>query len=397
MNTANTTATIPLRLGRTIWQLPQDGTAIIRAALPPVEDLHCEVDRALSSPIDFASIDQMIVSGDIVALAIDPSVPSLNKVVCSVAQWLLEHGVPLENLNLVFGGNEQQTANFSQALLECGLAGLTLHRHDPDDANSVSYVAADEEAQAIYINRILVDADVVIPISCARSREAIDYLGAFSIFPLFSNRETRGQLYSYARLSEETAHQQLISRSNQAAWWLGLMCAIQVIPAANDQVAAVVCGLLSAVDENSQERLAQVADCNASTDLVIACIDTPVQDWIQFAHALHNAAHYCSPGGTIVLCTEIVESIGPALRRLRDAQSTRDQIAKRLAKDNSDDALSAGAIFEATRDHHLYFVSKHRQEIVESLGMGVLACEEELVHIARQHRRFLVIPSAQHS
>jgi Lactate racemase N-terminal domain len=389
--------TIPLRFGKTVWQLPQDGSASIRATLPPVDDLHSEVDRALSSPIDFASIDQMIVAGDVVALAVEPNVPSLAKVVCSVAVWLIEHGVPPDNLHVVIPGSEQQTANLVQTLNAHGLAGVHVDRHDPDDSNCVSYVAADDDAQAIYINRVLVDADVVIPISCARSRDAIDYLGSFSIFPMFSNRDTRGQLYTYARLSDDSEHQQLIERSNQAAWWLGLLVGIQVVPAVNDQVAAMLCGLLSAVDESAQQSLTRLEQENEASDLVIACVDGKSQDWFQVAHALHSAARYCTQGGSIVLCTEIAESIGPALRRLKDAQSSREQIAKRLAKDNADDALAAGAIFETTKDRHVYFVSKHRSDTVESLGMGVLAGEEQLIHIARQHSRYLVIHSAQHS
>jgi nickel-dependent lactate racemase len=394
--TTNSTQTIPVRFGSTVWQLPEDGAASIRASLPPIEDLHSEVERALGNPTDFASIDQMIVAGDIVALAIDPNIPSLNKVVCSITQWFIEHGVPIENLRIVFGGNEHQMAGFAQGLADGGLAGVSIERHDPDDVNCVSYVAADEEAQPIYINRVLVDADVVIPISCARSRDAIDYLGSFSVFPLFSNRDIRGQFYSYARLSDYSEHQKLIDRSDQAAWWLGLLCGVQIVPAGNDQVGAILCGLLSAVDETVQERLTKSEVDEELTDLVIACLDSPAQDWFQVAHALHHAARFSSQGGTIVLCTELAEAIGPALRRLKDAQSTREQISKRIAKDPTDDSLAAGAIFEATRDRHLYFISKHRSDTVESLGMGVLANEEQLIHLARQYARYLVIPSAQH-
>ncbi len=46
----------------------------------------------------------------------------------------------------------------------------------------VAYVAANKQGEPIYMNRTLVDADVVIPIMCARGRLAIDYEGAYGVF-----------------------------------------------------------------------------------------------------------------------------------------------------------------------------------------------------------------------
>ncbi len=410
--------TVALRFGKTVWQIPQSGVASVRSQRAPLENLHEAVDCALSQPLDFASIDRMIVPGDTVALAVDPAVPCLGNVVAAIAQWLIEHGTRQESLQVIYPGTEAQTNELKEQLQKSGFAAIQVIRHDPDDANSVSYVAADEDAQAIYINRSLVDADVVIPVSCARDSGAIDYLGAFSIFPLFSNREIRGQLYCYARLSNPEQHQHLIDRSNQAAWWLGVMIAVQVVPAKDEQVASVLCGLLDTVDSSARGQLSesQLSTCQMSdgqlsggqlsggrgteemeADLVIACLDGNDQDWTNLAKALHAATRYCNTGGTIVLCTELNESVGPALKRLRDSQSSREQIEKRVAKDCTDDALAAGAILEITRDRHVYLVSNHRPGTIESLGMAVLADENQLSHIVRQHARYVVLHAAQHA
>lgn len=400
--------TVALRFGKTVWQIPQSGFASARTQRAPLENLHEAVDSALSQPLDFASIDRMIVPGDTVALAVDPAVPCLSNVVAAIAQWLVEHGTRQESLQVIYPGSEVQTNELKERLQKSGFADIQVIRHDPDDVNSVSYVAADEDAQAIYINRCLVDADVVIPISCARDSGAIDYLGAFSIFPLFSNREIRGQLYCYARLSNPDQHQHLIDRSNQAAWWLGVMVAVQVVPAKDEQVANVLCGLLDTVDTSARGQLSEgklsdsrLSDGQATeemeADLVIACLDGNDQDWTNLAKALHAATRYCTTGGTIVLCTELNETVGPALKRLRDGQSSREQIEKRVAKDCTDDALAAGAILEITRDRHVYLVSNHRPGTIESLGMAVLADENQLTHIVRQHASYVVLHAAQHA
>lgn len=390
--------TVALRFGKTVWQIPYSGVASVRKQRTPLENLHEAVDYALSKPIDFASIDRMIVPGDTVALAVDPAIPCLSDVVAAIAQWLVEHGTRQESLQVIYPGTEAQTNELMEQLQKSGFADIQVIRHDPDDLNAVSYVAADEDAQAIYINRCLVDADVVIPVSCARDSGAIDYLGAFSIFPLFSNREIRGQLYCYARLSNPDQHQHLIDRSNQAAWWLGVMVAVQVVPAKDEQVANVLCGLLDTVDTSAQGQMSDgQSAAEMEADLVIACLDGDDQDWTNLAKALHAATRYCSAGGTIVLCTELNDTVGPALKRLRDGASSREQIEKRVAKDLTDDALAAGAILEITRDHHVYLVSNHRPGTIESLGMAALADENQLTHIVRQHASYVVLHAAQHS
>lgn len=395
--TGDSALSVSLKFGNAVWNLQADGATCINSQLPPIENLHEAVDLALSQPLDFASIDKMIVAGDTVALAVDPAIPSLPRVVGAIAQWLVEHGTTPESLQIILPGSQQQVDSLVEQLKSSGLATVTVVRHDVDDVNGVSYVAADEDAQPIYLSRALVDADVVIPISCARSSDAIDYLGAFSIFPLFSNRDIRGQLYSYARLSNESQHQHLIDRSNQAAWWLGVMVAIQILPTENNQVAGVMCGLLDTVDNSSQSSLNALMQETTESDLVIATVDSPDQNWADLARALHTAVRYCTPGGSIVLCTQLHEAVGPALKRLRDGQSSREQIERRVAKDNTDDALAAGAILEATRDRHVYLVSNHRAATIEGLGMGVLADEQQLAHLVKQHARYLVIHSAQHA
>lgn len=397
MNLSKSATSTQLRFGSSTWQLHAVGAHSVNQSLPAIENLHAAVDEALSRPLDFESVDRMIVAGDTVALAVDPTIPSLPKVVGAIAQWLVEHGTTPESLQIVLPGTVQQLESLGEQLRLVGLSAVQLTRHDPDDANCVSYVAADEDAQAIYLNRTLVDADVVIPVCCARSTSAVDYLGAFSIFPLFANRETRGQLYCYSRLFDGKQHQHLIDRSNQAAWWLGVLLAVYVVPAEGDRVAKVLCGLLDTVDSAGRNCLDETLQDYPESDLVIACVDRPEPDWFDLARALHVAARYCRADGSIVLCTELNEAVGPSLKRLKDAQSSREQLERRVSKDYTDDALAAGAILEATRDKHVYLVSSHRTTTIENMGLGVLTDEHELTHLAKQHSSFLIIQAAQHA
>lgn len=389
-----------IHFGEREWTLPDSVAASNIRCLPAIDDLRESIDVALSAPLDFSSLDQAIIPGDIVALAIDPTVPSLPALVTGIVQWLVEHGTDPNNLRLVLAANCGRADSLRGNLQQSGLGFVSVEMHDPDDMQQLSYVAANESAEPIYINRTLVDADVVIPIICSRSAEALDYFGPFGIFPLFSNREMLGKLRNYARLSQDAQRKTISIQTREAAWHLGLLVAVQIIPSSDDQPAAILCGTLDKVEQTAQGGLLQArrSELNPDdkVDLVIAVLDGVDQDWVQVARALHHANGICDLGGSIVLCTDLRQPIGTGLRRLRGAHTDREQVAKRLSRDCSDDALAASVILDSTRDHHVYLVSSHSQQSIEDLGLGVLTDARQLSSLISHHTRSVVLFTAQH-
>lgn len=387
-----------IRFAQVQWHLPGLVAEHIRLDSAAPVQLQQQINQALNRPHGLENLQQLFVAGDSVALAIDPRLPSLEKVVACISNWLVEHGVNTENLQIVVT-NPHCAAAVAQQFQGTELDQVHLECHDPDNADKVSYVAADEDAQAIYINRALVDADVVIPVCCAKHRLAIDYLGPFSLFPLFSDRETSGHFESYLRLCDQAEHRHLSDRCNQASWWLGTLASIQVIPGPLNQVCQVVSGLMENADSVAVELLSNASAKSAGGemyDLVIACLDGPDQGWREIARALHAASRYCSSGGSIAVCSQSQQTPGPSLRRLRDGQSDRQQIEKRLQKDSGEDTLAAGAILETTRDHHVYLASQHNPSTIESLGMSPIGSQQQLLQLAGRHSRLVVLESAQH-
>ena len=68
---------------------------------------------------------------------------------------------------------------------------VQLETHDPTDRDDLGYLAASKEGKPIYVNRVLHDADVVLPISCLRPDSALGYHGVFGgLFPTFSDEQT---------------------------------------------------------------------------------------------------------------------------------------------------------------------------------------------------------------
>ena len=398
----------PLRFGTDCaWSLPDgDTVACITRPVLAVDDLSQAIVAALESPLGLPSLDQVMVPGDIVALAIDPLLPGIEEVVGRVALWLCEKGTEPANLKIVVAARDPQFAidikqglarSFNRSQLDPNAISVELH--DADDANQVSYVAANEDSDPIYVNRTLVDADIVLPLSCARHHDTLGYLGVYGIFPLLSNRQTQGEFHRLSRLDDPPANAKLKRWADEAAWWLGLMAAIQVVPAAEDSVAAVVAGLIENLEETSQALFTRLwqTDCVPS-DLVIALLDgrQTQQTWREVARALRAATQYANPGGSIVVCTQLRESVGKSLRRLSDSHHSRDSIAKKLSQERTDDALPAAVVLEATRDYHVYLTSELSRGSVENLGLGVIETEDQLSHLVSQHATCTVLGSAQH-
>ena len=67
------------------------------------------------------------------------------------------------NLRIVMAeGSANQTYEITAAVETSLGEAVSIEVHDPDNPDLITYLAADEEAEAIYLNRFVVDADVVM-------------------------------------------------------------------------------------------------------------------------------------------------------------------------------------------------------------------------------------------
>ena len=362
-----------------------------------VIDLEAAVTAALQSPIEFPAIELAIVPGDRVVLAVDPSVPRMAEVVEQVLAYLHRCGVPTSQFTVVLASHAQADLSTLSRLLP---EDVGIELHDPDDQTKVAYVAANKQGEPIYMNRSMVDADVVIPIMCARGRSAIDYEGAYGVFPLLTDRKTRGQFFSLRQLADPGEHQRLTAWADEAAWWVGLLVAVQVVPGPDGGVAAVLAGSPQVLENAVQNVMSEVwqTSVDSTYDAVIALIDggPGQQTWDSVARVLAAASPLVSPDGALIVCTELSQRPGPALRRLNNPNRSEDDLAKKLSSDASDDALAAAVLLRSLEASHIYLLSDLPTEVVESLGMGAIQNLHQAEHVIHDRASCLVIGSAQH-
>lgn len=375
--------------------------ASISAPQRQLDDIPAAIDVALSNPIDFPSLDQAIVAGDQLALVVDPCLPALVDVVASTLQWFCQRGMVADNIRVVLAAEGQwDLASLQSHLEDKTRFAVVVEQHAVDDMEQLAYVAANEASEPIYLHRSLVDADVVIPLSCARNPGSLDYFGAFSLFPLLSNRATRGEFYSLPRLEDVTWRGKLQSWADQAAWWLGIMAGIQVVPAADDGVARILAGQLQPLERAAQAAMAELwsATTSGQHDLVIAALEgaSGSQSWLSVARALFEGLRWIAPQGSLVIVSGLRQGLGSGLGRLRNQHQSPETLARRLASDTSDDALPAAVILEALASNHVYLVSHLRSDTLENLGLGCISSGEQLNRLIAQHNSGVIIEGVQH-
>ncbi len=370
--------------------------------LEPLVDIAGALNTALSHPLDFPPFKDAIVDGDRVTIAIESSIPELTAVVEGTVRYLLRCDVTLENISVILSPCSESTRDtFRQSLSEEFQDKLATFIHTPDDASELGYLAAtSDEALPIYVNRRLLDADVVLPVSTYRSEESIDYFGFSGLFPLFADAEVIKRCSSLTNLGSASQQSKRIHDDTEAAWLLGIMCVVKVVPAGDGKIQAIVAGMSNKVQANISESYSERIQISLPkpADLAIMEIDGAYneQTWTNFARALHSGKAAVKNKGTIVIRSRIAIRPSHSLRRLTSLESAAS-IEKQLSKEHALDTLSASLLSEYLQNNRIFMQCDLPQDAVEDLGVGYIADNQQLERLLTTHARAVRIPSAQHT
>ncbi|MGD9645181.1 MAG: lactate racemase domain-containing protein [Pirellulales bacterium] len=360
------------------------------------------VREAIARPLDFPPLTSAATPGDRVVLAIGPEVPQGAAIVGPIVEALLTAGVRPADITLLLDATAQgrDTDYLRRDLPVAVGAGLQIAVHDPTSRDAVAYLAATAAGQPIYLNRLLCDADLVVPIGCLRCGAAPGYHGAAGgLFPTFSDTKTLAR-YRDPRLARagaalvETARQE----AEEVAWLLGILFSVQVVPGAGDEVVAVLAGNLSSVAQQGQ------AACDAAwshsvrqrASLVVAAVEGPPQQqtWENVGRALAAAASVVADQGAIAVCCELTDEPGPAVQKIAGADNPR-QTVRRLRQNRPADLIPALQLAEALERAKVYLLSRLDDETVEELGLAPVEDADDIGRLAKRHASCIVLESAQ--
>jgi nickel-dependent lactate racemase len=186
---------------------------------------------------------------------------------------------------------------------------------------------------------------------------------------------------------------------DEAAWMLGVLMSIQLVPAGNDQAISVVAGASDAVGRKVQELVndALTIEVDRRASLVVAAIGggPEQQTWSNLARSVDAALEVLEEEGSIAICSRLRTRPGPALRRLAGADGYEDA-DRAIRRKPTPDAFPASRLNRALQRARVYLLSDLDEQVVESLGIAYVASAEEIGNLSSRHKSCLVLEDAQH-
>jgi len=370
-------------------------------AQPPLADLTGVVAAALAEPLDYPPLRRAITPADRVVLALEEGVPQAADVVAAVICCLIQSGVDPAGVTVLRtqGDAARGVQDLCRSLPAPLGRDVTVATHDPRNRERLAYLASSDHGNPIFLNRAIVDADVVLPIGCLGNHQtAIDYGIHGAVFPAFSDEKTLQRFRSAE--SHDARRPRKKSRAqecDEVGWLLGLSFTIQLVPGPGDQALHVLAGHFAAVRRRAAELYEAAWSWSAPrrASLVVAAIEgtAPQQTWQSVGRALAAAVPLVEDGGAIALCCELADEPGPAVQRLADSPS-REAALRQIGEDCPVDALAAVQVAAAMEHADLYLLSRLDESLVEQLQMAPLAKPQEVVRLVRRFDSCIVLGNA---
>lgn len=354
--------------------------------------------QALQQPEGFPPLADAIVSGDRVALAVDPNIPQLAEVIRGAVAAIGD--TDAASIEVVLW--DEASDALVERLREQSDQRTSIVRHDSVSRESLRYLSAAKSADPIYLNRHLIDADVIVPIVLARSLDRRRGNDATGIFPQLSDSATRLRHHHARNLPRGNANEDL----TELGWLLGVQVVLLVTPNRDGQVGTLVAGTVEAVANRTSNIADHAAEKPAGDEfpatapVMVAFLagDEQQQTWINAARALDAASRCVSEDGTLVLWTEMQTSPSSTLQQLPESPQPDSEFTASEEEPfpHWDDSLAPSQVLSRLIDDHRVLIhSRIEPDVIESMGMGVIADLRELERLTRSFPACGVLQAAQ--
>jgi nickel-dependent lactate racemase len=351
---------------------------------------------ALETPIEYPPLAAGIVPGDRVAIALDETTPCAAEIVRGAITSFVRAGVESEAITVV--------ASDATAIQICGETcsfekanGVKFLVHDPDDEKNLCIVGMTKGGVPVVVNREIFEADVVLPIGCARP----DGRGVYeSLFPRFSSAAAIDRFHTPTLLDSAAEQAERKRETNQAGWLIGVPMVVEVVPGSGERVANVLAGEPTAVGNESQSLAIERWSFQSpqQVSLMIATIGggAETQNWTSVGRALAMAEQLVEEGGAVAICSNLGVPPGPSLGRL-SGNPDLEKVIRKVSNEHDIDSWPAWHLARALQRGPVYFLSQLDEETVEDLGLAPVANIDEIVRLAEHYESFVVVEDSQNA
>ena len=386
-------------------------------------DVQMETRSALESPIDFPPLNAALIPGDVIAIALDANVPSLASVLEAVCEFF--HTSEAGEIHIIVSG-EINPLVLSQLQEQLPIKA-TLTVHQTLRRESFRYLGPDAEGEAVYLNRWLVDADLVLPVVTSRPVNEHQTGDLTGIYPAFADSTARHRHYQRSKQTSHSSHStddaELTTGSDpiagtpeEPAWLLGVQLALCVTPNQSGEAAEIICGTIDALKKRKHPLLlgrnvdsppTQPPRTTSTSDLVVVSLDggQSQQSWINVARAAEAGTNHTTLGGTIVVWSSLQEPSHPTQAINIGASDTEQSEPEEKPSDTKEDEdflawdesiMALERLEKVSEDYQIILHSKLPADQLEAVGLGCIESVEELKRLAMAFPTRAILRAAQY-
>ena len=361
--------------------------------------------KALDQPLDYPPLKDSVFAGDTVAIALQHDLVRPTEILNALLDYLLTLNIEPNDITVVLPG--VLTEAFGISADECQskvvdsddqpvqpppifqlqkeFHSINCQVHDPENPAGLSYLCANEAGEPVHVNRVLVDADVVIPVG----GPGVDLDPSFQncIYPTF------GSSAAIARFSDGGDGGSIADRHAEtelANDSLGAFFAVQTVAGPGGILNSFIAGTRQSATAAAAKEAAKLwaVDCEQNFKAAVLSIESRPhnQSWQNFVAALDVGSRLVADGAPIVVWSEI--STTPA-KGIRKACAARFE-------ETIPDSLSMPMQHLAAilKDHPVYLRSKLAKGKVEDMGLSVIESVEEVKRLTADAKRCVILRDA---
>ncbi|MCC9609478.1 lactate racemase domain-containing protein [Blastopirellula sp. JC732] len=373
--------------------------AICDGAGPTLSSVRSEVETALTNPPQFPGLAEATVPGDLIAFAIGRHIPNVADIIAAILDVTARAEMADRRTAIVL---PHDAADHLQAAVTAMIGertDVTLERHDPDDRNKLAFIGASKENRPIMVNRILSDADMVIPVGLARLDSSLDYFGPYeAVFPTFTDRETMQRLSAPTFVEQPVLRKRRAGEATEAGHLLGVLFGIVVEANGPESISAIRAGAIDLISAQIQDELAKTwryqPAKRAALTIVAISGGQEQQTWANFARSLAVASNAADDNGAILVCSELTTFPSPTMMQLAEHDDLDEQ-RRRIRRERTADAAAALQLATTLDRNKVYLISNLPEGIVDELNMSPVANLEEARKVCEYYESCTFIAHGQ--
>lgn len=337
------------------------------------------LEQSFDQPLDFPRFRESVFPGDKVVVVLHADLPQPQEIVRSIAKYLETTEIDTADVTFL------ASVNFDS----CGKDCPEIVVHDPDDEQAVAYIAANLEGQPVLVNRMLFEADVILPVCSATN---IDGIIEDCIYPSFSATETKLRYRDKKNSANSRALE--VETANNG---LGVFQSLQIVSNPGSEVSGAFFGRKDLAEQTASTKSETMwsVESTEKSNVVVATMESlsGQQTWEHFFQAVISASRAVADCDHLVILCELAKKPNKRVQAMLQLQFEMDpDSVNRVLKKATE---SEKEVAEIMREKKVYMKSQLGQATVEGLGIGFINSDDEFQRLLERFETGVLLRDAQ--